>query len=739
MSVVTHLMTSTGGGAGRAAMRLHDGLRALGVDSRVVCERNPRGLAGVTVVEEATPRHADAQADVDAIEAIRGAAVTGNRTSISNTVFNLAYPGYGVLDLPDVRDADLIHLHWVARLVSPRAIGELAATGKPILWTLHDYWPMTAGCHFPAGCDGYRDSCTGCPQLAVDFGLTEMLLEDKARACAQASIGAIALCEKSMRDARGSRVFGSKPVYLGTNSVDTSAFAPASGDARAALRRAHEIPDDAVVFLNVAQTIREKRKAFGVFAGALRRAAAHDDFRRRAGAGEVVVVSVGANSSEMPGGTVRVVDVNPADDETLAGIMAMSDFLVHPAEEETFGLVTLEAMSCGVVPIVSGAGRFAEILVDGTDGYVLPPGPGANDLARILDRVCASGHPTASMRAAARQRALEFGLEETARSTLAVYAEHTGRAWPAGQAPAAPPAPAATVDLPLDTRLSPFLMERWLPGDLLDVISGDPDAARGSRSRTGAANDGPGMTLQGRSAAVPAMTSLVEADEIAADYPDAAGGSSPMCVTRAGHHAGGKGIRWILDATPQRAGVALHFLGTFSSRSGSECVLAVDGRDELSFDPRADVPVQRWSWRGFELVHELQREERGYHGHWYLYLPRDLLGRTSPTEFSLRVLPHANERTWFGFRGPAREPLDRYLKAAAADAASAAPSAAGKKRGMSERMRTHVRLGVTAAGAAVAAAGVAWFLSGGTWSALGLVTAALSPFVTAIVAAIATR
>ncbi|MEO5573936.1 MAG: glycosyltransferase family 1 protein [Gammaproteobacteria bacterium] len=61
-----------------------------------------------------------------------------------------------------------------------------------------------------------------------------------------------------------------------------------------------------------------------------------------------------------------------ADTQELARLIASCDALVHPGDLETFGLVVLEALACGLPVIGMAAGGVAE-LVDATVGLLVPP------------------------------------------------------------------------------------------------------------------------------------------------------------------------------------------------------------------------------------------------------------------------------------------------------------------------------------------------------------------------------
>jgi alpha-1,6-mannosyltransferase len=60
------------------------------------------------------------------------------------------------------------------------------------------------------------------------------------------------------------------------------------------------------------------------------------------------------------------------DQRALARLLASCDVLVHPGDSETFGLIVLEAMSCGLPVVATTSGGIAE-LVDDSTGILVPP------------------------------------------------------------------------------------------------------------------------------------------------------------------------------------------------------------------------------------------------------------------------------------------------------------------------------------------------------------------------------
>ncbi len=78
--------------------------------------------------------------------------------------------------IEDLKKYDAINIHWSADFTSLRFLMSLVDTGKPIIFTLHDYWMFTGGCHFPAGCQNYVDSgCKHCPQIKKDLQLQKLV------------------------------------------------------------------------------------------------------------------------------------------------------------------------------------------------------------------------------------------------------------------------------------------------------------------------------------------------------------------------------------------------------------------------------------------------------------------------------------------------------------------------------------------------------------------------------------
>jgi glycosyltransferase involved in cell wall biosynthesis len=100
-------------------------------------------------------------------------------------------------------------------------------------------------------------------------------------------------------------------------------------------------------------------------------------------------------------------------------VLARMTVLVLPSRREPRGLVAVEAMAAGTIPVVSSATGVwgdGDAVEDGVTGFVYPQGE-APRLAAILGRLMNFPNLVADLSEAARSRALAYGPESFAAST----------------------------------------------------------------------------------------------------------------------------------------------------------------------------------------------------------------------------------------------------------------------------------------------------------------------------------
>jgi alpha-1,6-mannosyltransferase len=143
--------------------------------------------------------------------------------------------------------------------------------------------------------------------------------------------------------------------------VDTEVFSPASRDNR--LRARLGLPEATRLLIYAGRFTREKNLTVLVEA-----------VERLGDAYHLLLVGSGDAISGS-----RHVSCMPfqRDTRALSGLIAGCDMLVHPGGQETFGLVVLEAMSCGVPVLGVQAGGVAELVSKDTGMLVKPDSAGA--------------------------------------------------------------------------------------------------------------------------------------------------------------------------------------------------------------------------------------------------------------------------------------------------------------------------------------------------------------------------
>ena len=163
---ILHLSTSDiGGGAARAAFRLHTGLQRLGHESTMLVLRRTSGQSSVRQMKwsdnpivRLRRSHRRKQIEKD-FSPYRDRLPPG----FENFSDDRTESGYDLVrQLPS---CDLINLHWVAGFVDIEILFKHLPPNIPLFWRLADMAPITGGCHYDLGCDKFIGECGGCPVL----------------------------------------------------------------------------------------------------------------------------------------------------------------------------------------------------------------------------------------------------------------------------------------------------------------------------------------------------------------------------------------------------------------------------------------------------------------------------------------------------------------------------------------------------------------------------------------------
>lgn len=109
----------------------------------------------------------------------------------------------------------------------------------------------------------------------------------------------------------------------------------------------------------------------------------------------------------------RVIFLGETPDSNIVSLLHSSHVLVVPSFYEGFGIVYLEAMAYGVVPIASSAGGGNEIIQDNKNGFLVKPGDSAT-LENQLRHLCRNRDILLALALSAHSRFDEFpGWEQT--------------------------------------------------------------------------------------------------------------------------------------------------------------------------------------------------------------------------------------------------------------------------------------------------------------------------------------
>jgi glycosyltransferase involved in cell wall biosynthesis len=403
LSVVHFSTADREGGSGRAAYRIHDGLRRRGHVSRM--------LVSYKVTDDA---------DVDTVSggglwrlADRAATRLTDRLGWQ---YRAMPSGHRLRRHPWVAGAQVFQLYNTHGGYFGQPMLPWLSRRAPVVWRLSDMWAMTGHCAYAGACERWRSGCGDCPDLggypAIGRDTTARLWALKDRLYAKSDITVVAPSSWTERLARESPLLGRFPVHRIPNGLDLTVFRPLD---RAAARAVLGLEGERLGILFAANVARDNaRKGSDTLEAALHRLGPRDDL-------DLLVAGVGAADwvGRVP---QRVVPLGYLrDDRLIAAAYAASAMVVVPSAVENLPNTLLEANACGRPSIAFDAGGMADGLRHQDTGLLVPPGD-VDGLAAALARLADDPAARARMGAAALALArAEFSSDVQAQRFEALY------------------------------------------------------------------------------------------------------------------------------------------------------------------------------------------------------------------------------------------------------------------------------------------------------------------------------
>jgi glycosyltransferase involved in cell wall biosynthesis len=398
------------GGAGGAAYQLHKSLQGIGVSSKILVQKKPLGL--------------DDKGVIVARALVKSKLVKGfniflrwrleefplkvyPKRHIQTCSFDLFSPQWLPDSIPTLQTVarfcpDLVNLHWIC--AGGVRIESLPKLRRPLVWTLHDMWPFTGGCHQSLFCSRYTEACGVCPQLhsGKSGDLSRWVWKRKAKAWKHLDLAIVSPSSWLAKCARRSSLFKDLRIEVIPTGIDTRMFKPIN---RRIAREFFNLPQDKLIILFGAWE-NTTNKGFHRLWQALQ-SLVNSDLKDKV---ELVVFGF-SQPINQPDLSFHHYYLGRLKHDIMPMVYSAANVFVAPSRSETFALTVLESLACGTPVVAFDTTGPKEVITHKRNGYLAKPYE-VEDLARGITWVLEDGKRHQNLSCHAREKIeQEFTLE----------------------------------------------------------------------------------------------------------------------------------------------------------------------------------------------------------------------------------------------------------------------------------------------------------------------------------------
>ncbi len=271
---------------------------------------------------------------------------------------------FDILNNPDFQKHDLIHFHNLhGNYFNLFALALMART-KPCVWTLHDMQALTGHCAHSFECNKWMQGCGECPALHIEPSLmkdtSHQLWEDKKSVYEMIDLD-IVVPSKWLKTKVEKSILAHQHIHVIPNGIDTHVFRDYD---KQQCRKMLNLPQDKIIISFAAGGGLENPWKGGQYLDQV--------LRYLSGKyNNLLLLNIGGTQAETNG--YSIVNTGYIDNKkALAMCYAASDIFAYPSLADSFGLVVLEAIACGLPVVAFKTGGIPEIIRDGVTGIMAP-------------------------------------------------------------------------------------------------------------------------------------------------------------------------------------------------------------------------------------------------------------------------------------------------------------------------------------------------------------------------------
>ena len=347
------------GGAARASYRLHKSLLALHVDTKMLVQN--KISCDFTVIAETSKLRKGFNKLRPTIDSLP----IGFFKERTKTLFSPSWFGFSnIVDQINEMNPDIVHLHWICG--GMMTIEDIARIKAPIVWSLHDMWAFTGGCHYDEECQGYEKECGNCKVLGSDKenDLSKKIFKRKQKAFTQKKdITIVGISNWLNECSKNSTLLKDKNHINLPNPLDTNIFKPFDKEKA---RELWGLPKDKkLVLFGAMGATSDPRKGFYELMESLEKI---ED-------SNVELVIFGSERCE----DTKDLGFNVYylgqlyDDVSLVTLYNSVDVMIVPSLQENLSNTIMESLACGVPVVGFDIGGNADMIDHERNGYLAKP------------------------------------------------------------------------------------------------------------------------------------------------------------------------------------------------------------------------------------------------------------------------------------------------------------------------------------------------------------------------------